>query len=42
MVKPCQMKNAVQGQDLHFLGGGVPETGRILPGNVGRDCNVSR
>jgi len=42
MVKPCQVKDAMQRQDLHLFGGRMPKTGRVMPGNVGRDGDVSR
>src|SRR5580693_8518971 len=41
MVKARQMKDAVQSENLNFLGGSMSQTDRILRGNVGGDRDLA-
>jgi hypothetical protein len=42
VVQTRQMKNSVQGQDLHLGANGMAQTSRILRGNIGGNRNLPR
>jgi len=41
MIEACQMEQAVEGEDLDLLSGGVAEAQCVLSGDISRDSDLS-